>query len=794
MIDRVVQVIGHISAPVWGGGRQTSDRQLFYVNSRPCSLPQFAKLFNEVYKSYNMSQSPFIFANIILDTNAYDVNVSPDKRTIMLHDQNTMLDSIRSALTDMFESHQQSVPQAAADRKLSTQKSLLAIGKERPTDSTSEAEEDEEEEPLPTQKSVHLISGFAARGTRLRSEGETTVAQAEPKQKTTHVLQNPTEIDEYDDVPRVNKATIPLNNDIDEHDDIRDLAEPAGDGGAAAHVRAFNARLAEIQARDHAARMHTAGRLEKEAGLVDNVREEEISSTTPSPVKDLPGVLPNAFNHMRSMRVPAETATITIGDKTSTAVIGSQPTTRTRVYRSDKVGAKTKPFGGKLAAFMAPGSGIVLDETDSDGDVQGSDPADSVFKLKRRQPYSGSISGKRDSHQPIVQTVALDTEDTDSEHNNPAESLQLDTVSNEKDFVDVHQDAGTDDGSDSSYIDDETKKAQEDRKVSKLIEEAEAQSTLPTKANASRSKSFLGGGANKDSTVRLNLQVSTTLEDIVKQFSTSDYHQTSPDPQQPSQESTSDIDDPDAETHLSITVSKSDFSRMRIVGQFNLGFILAVRPQPATSSSSSSNNPSTDHADEIFIIDQHASDEKYNFERLQQTTTLQHQCLVRPQVLDLTAIEEEILANNTPALRANGFHISIDETGSLPVGKRCTLHALPTSREVTFTTTDLEELISLLSLSEDSDIALPTSTLSLDGKIIPRPSKVRKLFAMRACRSSIMIGRTLTHAQMCRLVRNMGGIDKPWNCPHGRPTMRHLRSLRGVGVWLGQERGGGETG
>jgi len=41
---------------------------MFFVNGRPCGLPQVAKIFNEVYKSYNLSQSPFIFANVILDT------------------------------------------------------------------------------------------------------------------------------------------------------------------------------------------------------------------------------------------------------------------------------------------------------------------------------------------------------------------------------------------------------------------------------------------------------------------------------------------------------------------------------------------------------------------------------------------------------------------------------------------------------------------------------------------------------------------------------------------------------
>lgn len=63
-----MHIAGHVSRPVFGEGRQTPDRQMFFVNSRPCGLPQVAKVFNEVYKSYNVSQSPFIFANILLDT------------------------------------------------------------------------------------------------------------------------------------------------------------------------------------------------------------------------------------------------------------------------------------------------------------------------------------------------------------------------------------------------------------------------------------------------------------------------------------------------------------------------------------------------------------------------------------------------------------------------------------------------------------------------------------------------------------------------------------------------------
>ena len=49
---------------------------------------------------------------------------------------------------------------------------------------------------------------------------------------------------------------------------------------------------------------------------------------------------------------------------------------------------------------------------------------------------------------------------------------------------------------------------------------------------------------------------------------------------------------------------------MDIIGQFNLGFIIARL------------------SGDLFIVDQHASDEKYNFETLQRTTRLQPQKLV----------------------------------------------------------------------------------------------------------------------------------------------------------------------
>jgi len=73
-----------------------------------------------------------------------------------------------------------------------------------------------------------------------------------------------------------------------------------------------------------------------------------------------------------------------------------------------------------------------------------------------------------------------------------------------------------------------------------------------------------------------------------------------------------------AEEALSRTISKSDFEDMEVLGQFNKGFIIARLRRLGDKGT-----------DDLFIIDQHASDEKYNFETLQQTTVIKAQSLIR---------------------------------------------------------------------------------------------------------------------------------------------------------------------
>ncbi|KAJ7758016.1 histidine kinase-like ATPase [Mycena metata] len=90
-----VEVRGLVSKFAVGCGRSGTDRQFFYVNGRPCHLSKVQKAFNEVYRSFNATQSPFLVADFILPTDSCDINVSPDKRSILLHHEANLISALK---------------------------------------------------------------------------------------------------------------------------------------------------------------------------------------------------------------------------------------------------------------------------------------------------------------------------------------------------------------------------------------------------------------------------------------------------------------------------------------------------------------------------------------------------------------------------------------------------------------------------------------------------------------------------------------------------------------------------
>ncbi|KAI1725238.1 mismatch repair endonuclease PMS2 [Ditylenchus destructor] len=184
---------------------------------------------------------------------------------------------------------------------------------------------------------------------------------------------------------------------------------------------------------------------------------------------------------------------------------------------------------------------------------------------------------------------------------------------------------------------------------------------------------------------------------------------------------------------------------MKVIGQFNEAFII------------------TRMGKQMFMIDQHAADEKYNFERLQKNSRGTSQKLIQPMILNLGAVEENILMDNIDILKANNFDFAFNDSDR--PGNRVRLTAVPMIKDCQFDSNDVDEILNFLK--------------DFPGTFY-QPKKLQTYFASKACRSSVMFGKALHKQQMKWIVKHMGEMEKPWNCPHGRPTIRHIGDLRTI--------------
>lgn len=95
MQDWPFQFEGFISSCVHGQGRSCADRQYYFINGRPCDPAKVSKLVNEIYHSYNRNQYPTIVLNITTQSSQVDINVTPDKRQLMLTNEKLLLATVK---------------------------------------------------------------------------------------------------------------------------------------------------------------------------------------------------------------------------------------------------------------------------------------------------------------------------------------------------------------------------------------------------------------------------------------------------------------------------------------------------------------------------------------------------------------------------------------------------------------------------------------------------------------------------------------------------------------------------
>ncbi|CDS82381.1 related to PMS1-DNA mismatch repair protein [Sporisorium scitamineum] len=637
-----VHVVGLISKPVYGSGRTSSDRQFFYINGRPWEAGRVTRAFNEVYKSFNSNHFPFVVADFRLPTDSYDVNVSPDKRTIFLHEESRLIEKVRQALEDLFAPSRATFLVNGASHSLRNGSGITSL--------TAQSR----------------LSGYMA---KTRDEpsaddqaDDSAVDPAVESSDDEHVDGQRTPRDDrngVNDDPVASRSRDPETNDLEYRED--------------------SSSLPPLPSRDNAEQM-----------------EEDSEPDVPAP----PAGEPESPYHASSKRDVEEVLDMT---QASWSPVKKQrtapsPAKELDTSASGRLRNDAKNVLASLRTFALPG-------TQAEHDL----PVSARMAVENQDEESTSMAVLDDASSEDERADA----NAEDDHDEPAEGGADEPLSNK--LAAMHETAVASDASDNEEIVSFDMHRLQQR-MQERHSAALAIKSAPADLPASGDEELLQGAGVENQ------------------------------------------DEAQVERALSRVIHKQDFAAMDVVGQFNLGFIIARRrTQPDTFS---------DETDDLFIVDQHASDEKFNFETLQLTTQIRSQKLIIPRPLELSASDELVAIEHQETLLSNGFEIAVSETG-LP-GTRVKLVAQPISKATVFGVKDLEELLYLLR----------DTTAGSEAARGIRCSKARAMFASRACRKSIMIGTALNKARMSAILKNMGTIEQPWNCPHGRPTMRHLACLK----------------
>ncbi|WFD20658.1 ATP-binding mismatch repair protein [Malassezia caprae] len=528
--DDSIQMVGLISRPSVGSGRSSGDRQYFYLNGRPWDSPKLAHVFNQAYRTMNATQFPCVIADLRLGRHAYDVNVSPDKRTLYLHDEAVLLERIHASLENVFE---------PSKNILRVQNQAFepapAPLEEAPKRSAPEATR----EPPKSARTEPTVSTLAASWSSPPASQESTASQGVSSMRTQfrQAVQN----------FAMKRAQLPENY-VSEHEeedvDDQDMEEPSSPENWVPSSQEATSGHCRVTSRIVHADPDTMEEpiQQQHERCVASVQESEVSSSEES----------DHEAHVQTVPTLEEESTATISIET--ALPAQDPPSSYSTSQADA--SHTEQI-----LSTATSTSLVTESSD---------------ELEEEVPC------------PPVHARPTDTPDRNhvKQATNPR-ALPADTVTLAFDF--------------------ETYRGRLER--------------VPTPCSP---KAWRGA------------EVGVPDQEVI--------------------------------AALERVLAKSDFGQMRVVGQFNLGFIIARRITP--------------DMDDLFIIDQHAADEKFNFETLQRTTKIHSQQLLRPEPVELAPTDELVAMEHAEWLRMNGFDVKVDEEAA--PGQRIKLLSKPVSKDTVF--------------------------------------------------------------------------------------------------------------
>lgn len=598
-----IKLQGSISDCSFGMGRSATDRQFLSINNRPVIHKRIAKIINEVYRSFNTTQSPTFVLDLTLDPHFLDVNITPDKRSVVIHAEDLVLDVIREELTLFYEGRNNAVPKSRVGTLHIGSSQSSRPGISIPCDP-----------PIPSD---------LVKVTR-------TVNSNQLNRNSSHVEEMVQRNDLFVD-----------SEEEQECGKENDFTEVVSEENTSAKTTMHNSRDVEVlhsKTLQSSLTLASGNSMEVQEGREEDEEDDDHENDQED------------YGYYKEVEQVKKTGECHLN------------TDRNSIANSFQI--------------------------TSDNNVTG----EAIFE----------------------DTILLENEGS----NNSIEDIIISCPEEDEDLKD---------------IDGENSRGDSDR----ISQNSQYSQKLEMVSNNSPKKKLKAKEENSLHTLRSEFLLSEK-----------DLNGTFIKPIEPTSKDMASLHD----ISQIMEIKKLDFLKMEIVGQFNSGFIIVT------------------HENRLFIVDQHALDEIYNYERLMKTLVLRAQPLVVPRILELSPIDEMKMLDFSSQLRKNGFQL--EEIEGAPPGRKVRLVAVPISKNVIFDDSDLHELVNKFhehcSLGSDAIGAI-------------RCSKAERTIALRACRLSIMIGLALLVNTMALVVLHLSTLDRPWNCPHGRPTFRHLADLEGHG-------------
>ena len=695
---------GLVAKALYSRDRGTRDGQFFSINARPVEIPKVAKLLNEAWRTFGGQKRPSCVLQFTLPNDAFDINLSPDKRQVMLTYEKEICDLVQEGVTKLWASQ--------------TEGKFTA----NVIDGMGSASQQQEEDDADRGDNVPEYESPTRFNRRYAFSHDFSKAK----------LQH-----EFDDGRRVREEAEVMN--------------PAKEQATKATERAAAAREAITDIEE--AEKQQIATTEEEEEAEQQKRTEAISTKktsnittydTPSPennVRQEKAVVELASNADQSTDADRQRWKLAQQTFNNTGSAGLEDEIQTvKKMDFDLFRASGDSVGTNQRA-AAPSLSDKTLSLEQHGFQVASTPARPLPTTTKR-----ATSGTAQETAPISKRSRVGetrspspSEDNDADNANDAEEHAV------NDEMEANSPKTSEPGS-------------------------QPQSTVVWDI-------FTGTG----DVVQAARTERLAMRDRKREFQGASRER-----------STADIwDEPTTEGQgesgggCTISLSKQDFNSMTVIGQFNLGFILA-----------------RDGKNHLWILDQHACDEKYNFEKLCAETVIHEQKLIAPMPLELSPSEEACVLDHMETFEKNGFRFAYDS--DKPPRHRFALTALPHSgardgrKAVQFGKDDVSALCAILGAdgSGSSYGGAAGAGSGADGsgmygnnavrryagngagdtadKIIARLPKAIAMFASRACRGSIMIGKPLSSKEMDRIVKRLVDVEHPWNCPHGRPTMRHV--------------------